>query len=116
MSTGSCDLWSAKALRAGMGAHVSECVFVCACLRVRVCVCVFACSCIFLRVLLLTPSQLPPPLTPQFRLRITCGARARDVDSCPGAIAALQAGGSIKLEQAAEMQFNRIMVSTRLFG
>jgi hypothetical protein len=46
----------------------------------------------------------------QFRLNITCGKHARDVEECGGDIAALQAQATLTLRQAAGMGFNRIMV------
>jgi len=107
MSTGSCDLWSAKALRAGMGAHVSACCCALAC----ACACI---ACVRVRALRACMSFCARSHALQFRLHITCGARARDVDACATAIAALQARASLTLGQAAQMQFKRIMVSGSL--
>ena len=47
----------------------------------------------------------------QFRLNITCGKHARDVDECGGDIAALQAQATLTLRQASRLDFNSIMVS-----
>ena len=57
--------------------------------------------------------RVNPSLSPrlQFRLRISCGKLARDVDDGGGDIAALQAQATLTLRQAAGMSFDRIMVS-----
>ncbi len=64
--------------------------------------------------LLLRHAPRPRDSMHQFRLNITCGKHARDVDECGGDIAALQAQATLTLRQAAGMSFNRIMVSAQL--